>query len=247
MDGDVDISAVARLIGDRTRASILEELSASGALPASELARRAGVAGATASAHLAKLVAGRLLVVEPRGRHRYHRLADGSVARALEALAVIAPPHEIRSLRHAEAAASIRAARTCYDHLAGTLGVQLTDALEHERLIRREAEDAFTLTERGATELRSLGLDLEEVGRGRRPFARACLDWSERRYHLAGALGAALTARLFELQWIERRRPNRSVTVTELGREGLAEHFGLELVDVSATRASAAARGSSGA
>jgi DNA-binding transcriptional ArsR family regulator len=233
MDGDVDIAAVARLIGDRTRASILEELSASGSLPAGELARRAGVTGATASAHLAKLVAARLVVVEPKGRQRIHRLADGSVARAIEALSVIAPPHEIHSLRHAEGAASIRAARTCYDHLAGRLGVELTNALERERLIRREAEDAFTLTTRGATELASLGLDLDDVARGRRAFARACLDWSERRYHLAGALGAALTARLFELQWIERRRPNRSVTVTAPGREGLADHFGLELDDNS--------------
>ena len=232
MDGDVDIAAVARLIGDRTRASILEELSASGSLPAGELARRAGVTGATASAHLAKLVAARLVVVEPKGR-RFHRLADGAVARAIEALSVIAPPHEIRSLRHAEEAASVRAARTCYDHLAGRLGVELTNALERERLIRREAEDAFTLTTRGATELASLGLDLDDVARGRRAFARACLDWSERRYHLAGALGAALTARLFELQWIERRRSNRSVTVTALGRGGLADHFGLELDDKS--------------
>ena len=228
MDGDVDIAAVARLIGDRTRASILEELSASGSLPAGELARRAGVTGATASAHLAKLVAARLVLVEPKGRQRFHRLADGSVARAIEALSVIAPRHEIRSLRHAEEAASVRAARTCYDHLAGRLGVELTNALERERLIRREAEDAFTLTTRGATELASIGLDLDDVARGRRAFARACLDWSERRYHLAGALGAALTARLFEVQWIERRRSNRSVTVTALGREGLADHFGLE-------------------
>jgi DNA-binding transcriptional ArsR family regulator len=231
MDGDVDIAAVARLIGDRTRASILEELSASGSLPAGELAQRAGVTGATASGHLSKLVASRLVVVEPKGRQRFHRLADGSVARALEALSVIAPPHEIRSLRQAEEAASIRAARTCYDHLAGRLGVELTTALERERLIKRDAEDAFTLTKRGATELTSLGLDIDDVARGRRAFARACLDWSERRYHLAGALGAALTARLFELQWIERRRPNRSVTVTALGRDGLSDHFGLELVD----------------
>jgi DNA-binding transcriptional ArsR family regulator len=232
VDGDADIAAVAQLIGNRTRACVLGEIAASGALPAGVLAQRAGVSSATASVHLAKLVAARLLTVEPAGRHRYYRLADASVAQALEALALIAPPREIRSLRQADEGASIRAARTCYDHLAGRLGVELTGALERKRLIRREAE-TFSLTKRGVTELTDLGLDLDELGRRRRAFARACLDWSERRYHLAGALGAALTARLFELRWIERRRPNRSVTVTARGRDGLRARLGLELADGS--------------
>jgi DNA-binding transcriptional ArsR family regulator len=230
VDADADVAAVAGLIGDRTRAFVLCELAASGSLPAGELARRAGVASSTASVHLAKLAAAGLLTGQPAGRHRYYRLANGDVARALEALSLIAPPHEIRSLRQADEAASIRAARTCYDHLAGRLGVDLTSALERRRLIRREA-DTFALTRRGATELTALGLDLDAIGRGRRVFARPCLDWSERRDHLAGALGAALPARLFELQWIERRRPNRSVTVTVAGRQALSEHFGLELAD----------------
>jgi DNA-binding transcriptional ArsR family regulator len=235
MVGDADIAAVARLIGDRTRACVLGEVAASGPLPAGFLAQRAGVSSATASMHLAKLVAAGLLTVEPAGRHRYYRLADASVAQALEALALIAPPREIRSLRQADEGASIRAARTCYDHLAGRLGVELTSALERQRLIRRKA-DTFAVTKRVATELTDLGLDLDELGRHRRAFAGACLDWSERRFHLAGALGAALTARLFELRWIERRPASRSVTVTTRGRDGLWRHFGLELVDGSAGR-----------
>jgi DNA-binding transcriptional ArsR family regulator len=227
MDGDVDVAAVASLIGDSTRAAFLLALSEAEALPASELAARAGVSAPTASAHLAKLVAGGLVVAEPSGRHRYFRLAEPAVADALEALSVIAPTRQVMSLREADRTAAIRAARTCYDHLAGRLGVGLTEALEQRALIARRNGD-FAVTERGERELDRLGLDLESLRLGRRSFTRACLDWSERRYHLAGALGAAIAIRCFELGWIERRGSGRAVAVTSAGRSELQRRFGLD-------------------
>ncbi len=225
MDGDVDVAAAAGLIGDRTRAAFLLALSEADALPAGELAARARVSAPTASAHLAKLVAGGLVAAEPGGRHRYFRLAGPAVADALEALSVIAPTHPVRSLREADRTTAIRAARTCYDHLAGGLGVGLTEALEQRALIaRRDGE--FAVTHRGERELGRLGLDLERLRRERRSFARACLDWSERRYHLAGALGAAFASRCFEVGWIERRGSGRAVAVTPAGRSELQGRFG---------------------
>jgi DNA-binding transcriptional ArsR family regulator len=228
MDGDVDVAAAAGLIGDRTRAAFLLALSEAEALPASELAARAHVSAPTASAHLAKLVAGGLVVAEPIGRHRYFRLAEPAVADALEALSIIASARPVTSLREADRTAAIRAARTCYDHLAGRLGVGLTEALGQRALIvRRNGE--FAVTARGERELDRLGLDLESLRRERRSFARACLDWSERRYHLAGAVGAALATSCFELGWIERRGSGRAVAVTPAGRSELRRRFGFAL------------------
>jgi len=201
-------------------------LAPAGHRPASELAARAQVSAPTASAHLAKLVDGGLVAAEPRGRHRYFRLADPAVADALEALSVIAPTCPVRSLREADRAAGIRAARTCYDHLAGRLGVALTEALEQRALIARRNGE-FAVTARGERELDRLGLDLERLRRERRSFARACLDWSERRYHVAGALGAAIAGRCFELGWIERRGSGRAVAVTSTGQVELKRRFGL--------------------
>jgi DNA-binding transcriptional ArsR family regulator len=228
MDGDVDVASAAALIGDSTRAAFLLALSEADALPASELAARAEVSAPTASAHLARLVGGGLVAAERRGRHRYFRLADPAVATALEALSVIAPTHPVRSLRDADRTVAIRAARTCYDHLAGRLGVSLTEALEERALIaRRDGE--FSVTRRGQRELADLGLDVGELMRERRAFARACLDWSERRYHLAGAVGAALANRCFELGWIERRGTGRAVALTPAGETELRQRFGLRL------------------
>ena len=218
MLADVDIAAPASLIGDPTRAGFLLALTEQEALPASELARRAGVTNPTASTHLGKRVEAGLHEVERHGRHRYFRLADPAVAQALEALAVIAPPRPATSLRDADRIDGIRFARTCYDHLAGALGVSLLDGLCRARVLRRQGQD-LELTPAGRRRLEALGVDLEP---SRRPLARLCLDWSERRYHLAGSLGAALTARLFELGWIERNGPGRAVRVAPQGQEGLA-------------------------
>jgi DNA-binding transcriptional ArsR family regulator len=227
MEADKDVAACATLIGDRTRVTMLlaltEELDG---LPASELARRARVSAPTASSHLGKLVGGGLVASQRLGRQRYFRLAGPEVAEALEALATIAPSRPVRSLRDEKLGEAIRAARTCYDHLAGRLGVVLTEALERNGAIV-SADAGYTVTHRGERALASFGLDIEALRGHRRPLARACLDWSERRFHLAGALGAAVTTRLFDLGWIERVGSGRAVRVTQPGREGLRETFGL--------------------
>ena len=225
---DADVAATASLFGDRTRAAFLLALSEADALPLSDLAARAGVTPATASVHLSKLLEAGLVGDERHGRHRYFRLAGPPVAEAIEALAAIAPVAPTRSLRDATVGEALRAGRTCYDHLAGRVGVELGEALERRRLLVPEG-DRLVLTKRGKRHLAELGLDLSAVAAARRMFARRCLDWSERRYHVAGALGAALTDRLFALGWIERHGSSRAVRVTEAGRRGLRARFGLDL------------------
>jgi DNA-binding transcriptional ArsR family regulator len=217
MPVDVDIAAPASLIGDPTRASFLLALTEKDALPLSELARLAGVSNSTASIHLGKLVDSGLLSVERHGRHRYFRLSDPAVATALDALAAIAPARPARSAHDARRVNGIRAARTCYDHLAGELGVSLLDGLRREGFIQVRDSDV-EITPAGRKRLEALGIDLTPT---RRPLTKLCLDWSERRYHLAGALGAALRGRLFELGWVERTGTGRAVRVTAKGREGL--------------------------
>jgi DNA-binding transcriptional ArsR family regulator len=225
MLADAEISVPAALIGDPTRATFLTALCDGRALPASELAQRAGVSPSTASVQLAKLVEGDLLETERNGRHRYYRLADPSIATAIESLAVIAPRRPASSLRQARVGSELQAARTCYDHLAGALGVALFDSLQRQRLLTPELE----VTRRGAKRFGELGLDVDELGKRRRPLARRCLDWTERRHHLAGSLGAALADRCFELGWVERLPSSRAVRVTDKGRRGLARALAVEL------------------
>ena len=217
---DADIAPVAALVGDETRAAMLTALHDGRALPAGELARRARVSPSTASAHLARLVDGGLLALERSGRHRYFRLANEDVAHALEALAVIAPPIPVRSLRTAAVGEALTEARTCYDHLAGRLGVTLTSGLLREcALVDRGG--AFVLGPRASTVLGRLGVDLEQLP-ARRPAVRRCLDWSERRPHLAGAAGAALCSRALEEGWVERLPGSRAVRLTPSGRKAFA-------------------------
>jgi DNA-binding transcriptional ArsR family regulator len=215
---DADISAPAALIGDPTRATFLTALSEGRALPASELAQRAGVSASTASVQLAKLVEGGLLQVERSGRHRYYRLADPSIAAAIESLAVIAPHRAASSFKQGRVGSELQTARTCYDHLAGALGVALFDALQRQRLLTPELE----VTKRGVKRFGDLGIDIEMLASRRRPLTRRCLDWTERRHHLAGSLGAALAARFLDLGWIEHRPTSRAVRVTAKGRRALA-------------------------
>jgi DNA-binding transcriptional ArsR family regulator len=228
--GDADVAAAAGLLGEPARAALVLALMDRAPLSASELAARAGVAPSTASGHLTRLVRGGLVAVEPRGRHRYFRLAGREVAEAVEALAAIAPRRPVRSLRGAAAAEALRTARTCYDHLAGRLGVELTAALERDRVLVRCGSD-YELGRSAPRRLAALEIDLEALARLRRPLVRLCLDWSERRPHVAGALGAALAERLFVLGWIERRAANRSVEVTRAGRAHLADELGVTVHD----------------
>jgi DNA-binding transcriptional ArsR family regulator len=222
---DADIAAPAALIGDATRATFLMALSQGQSLPASELARRARVTPSTASIQLAKLVEGGFLTVERSGRHRYYALTDPNVATAIESLAVIAPRRPASSLKQARVGSELQAARTCYDHLAGALGVALFEALQRQRLLAAELEP----TKRGAKRFRELGIDVDELAGRRRPFAKRCLDWTERRHHLAGSLGAALATRCFELGWIERLPSSRAVRVTAEGLNALARELTIEL------------------
>jgi DNA-binding transcriptional ArsR family regulator len=216
--GEVDIAAAAALMADPSRAAVLMELTDGRALPPSELAEVAGVSRSTMSEHLAKLQGAGFLAVERGGRNRYYRLSGPTVATAVEALAALAPRSEVRSLRQANRAGALGAARTCYGHLAGRLGVGITDAMVDRGLVEREGE-VFLLTDPGATFLTDLGI-------AKPPRAgKSCNDWSERRPHLAGKLGVALTQRLFELDWVRRTEKPRIVQVTEVGRQELGERL----------------------
>ncbi|WP_441251649.1 ArsR/SmtB family transcription factor [Kitasatospora sp. McL0602] len=241
-----DIARAAALIADPSRARILKALSDGRALPAGSLAEEAGVSGPTASSHLGKLVEAGLITVEPDGRRRYYRLAGPDVSTALEALAVIAPPLPVTSLRQSSVSNALRRSRTCYDHLAGQLGVALMGALLEAGIIAghdgvHRPEEAvrdqssgygrdvrYAVTEAGGVELAAFGIDLERAPT-RRAAVRYCVDWSEQRHHLSGALGAAITARLFELHWLRHGVSPRVVHVTEEGARGLAETFRVEI------------------
>ncbi|AKF95785.1 ArsR/SmtB family transcription factor [Brevibacillus laterosporus] len=223
-----NIVEVAALVGDPSRVTMLLELLGGIALPASELARAARITPQTASSHLTKLVEGNLLVVEMSGRHRYYRLSGPEVAYALEALNVIATPKPIRSLKEYDQSKVLRYARTCYDHIAGEVGVGLTDRLLELGMIERSGRD-FVVSKHGYERFKQFGIDVDNVKKGRRHFARQCLDWSERKHHIAGGLGAAITNRLFELEWIARIPGGRAVRVTDAGLNGLADEFGLRL------------------
>jgi DNA-binding transcriptional ArsR family regulator len=230
--GDADIAAIASVIGHRARARILTAMLGGRALPASELARAAGVAPSTASGHLARLTASGLVVAERHGRHRHHRLADARVAEVIEGLALLAPPQPVRSLRDGNRATAERAARSCYDHLAGAAGVALADRLCEVGALDR---DGLGLRDPAPFAALGIGLDVDALGRarGRRLLTRSCLNWSERRAHLAGALGAALLAALLEADWVARRPLGRAVAVTPRGAAGLKATIGLDLAAVA--------------
>ena len=221
MDTTASFNRIAALIGDRTRVDMLTALMAGRALTATELADHAGVARPTASAHLAALAGAGLLEVEKQGRHRYFRLANEDVAGMLEGLMGVA--HRIASgpVRTGPVDPALRQARACYDHLAGEWGVRIHDSFVRRGFLELEP-DALQLTDAGRRFVEGAGIDLAALARSRRPLCRACLDWSERRHHLAGALGAALLERYLEQGWLRRRQHSRALVVTARGRRGLA-------------------------
>ena len=226
MSVDPSFALVGALIGVPARANMMAALMDGRAQTASELAFVAGVTPQTASSHLAKLTDAGLLAVERQGRHRYYRLAGPAVAEALEPLSHLAPATRAPERRHTQLrrVGELRMARFCYDHLAGRLGVALTDSLQQRRFLRREAGD-FRLGPKGRAFLEDLGIDVAAAEGERRHFARCCLDWSERRPHLGGALGAALAAHLIERRWLRRDRTPRKAVVTALGLGELPRHF----------------------
>lgn len=211
---DRDLAAVAVLIGDPARAAMLDALATGVALPAGELARRAGVSPATATAHLRRLVDGGLVKVRAQGRHRYHELVGPQVGAALEALAQIAPPAPVRSLREHGAALKLAEARTCYDHLAGRRGVELRDRLLATGAVRQVDDRDHVITGRGRALLAAIDIDSGRLEAGRRVLARSCVDWTQRRPHLAGALSAAITDRFLDLRWLSRTQ-GRGLRVDE--------------------------------
>jgi DNA-binding transcriptional ArsR family regulator len=221
--GEASLEQFAKIIGDATRIRMLQLLMEGRALTAKELAYGARVEPATATQHLRRLQEGGLLSVKAQGRHKYFKLASTQVAELMELLMVLAPAQDARSVgpRIEE---PLRRGRMCYDHLAGELGIGITEALVRQGILRKEA-DAFALTKHGGAWFGDLGIDVETARALRRKFASCCLDWSERRDHLGGALGAALAERLVDLGWIARKRNSRAVTVTEAGQRRLAEHF----------------------
>lgn len=221
-----DIGQVAKLMGEPARAAMLAALLGGRALPAGELARLAAVAPATASAHLARLTEGGLLTRRRSGRHRYYELADSEVAAALEALARVAGGPVPPSAPEPSTTDPMRFARSCYDHLAGVLAIRLVDALVDRGVI---SAGSYELTDSGGAWLEAFGIDTSALRRGRRPLTRACLDWSERRDHLAGAAGAALLRVLLDRGWLVRIDGTRAVRLTLRGREGLRRSLGLEL------------------
>jgi DNA-binding transcriptional ArsR family regulator len=240
--GDADVARVAVLFGEPSRARMLMALGDGRALPASVLAAEAGLSAPATSAHLAQLRAAGLVAVEPSGRHRYYRLAGPEVAAVLEAMAQIAPPKPVTSLREGTRANALRTARTCYDHLAGQLGVQVTagllrqgalestdgiaatDRRDGDRLSAPLPEHPYRLGPAAADVFGVLGIDLAQFDRpSRRPLLRFCMDWTEQRHHVAGRLGAAVCTAAVELGWIVRKPHQRAVRITEVGLEAFPE------------------------
>ncbi|MCM1948540.1 winged helix-turn-helix domain-containing protein [Streptomyces sp. G2] len=225
--GASELAAFAALFAEESRAAMLLALLDGRAWTAGELARHARVAPSTATEHLGKLVAGGVLTEERQGRHRYVRLAGPGIAHLVEELAARAGPgadEPPRSLAAVNAGRAMARGRTCYDHLAGRLGITVTDALTARGLLRQDT--GFALTDRGLAWFSDLGIPL--VRKGRRPLARGCLDWTERRPHLAGTAGAALCAHALDSGWCVRIGSGRAVKVTPAGERALWRELGIE-------------------
>lgn len=243
MTAGTNLVAVAALVGDTARATMLAALMGGQSLTATELAYCANITRSTASGHLSKLVAARLLVVMRKRRFSYYRIASPLVASMLESIKVVAalevpPRHSPRSTQDE----ALRFARSCYDHLAGEAGVAITDALvAMGHLVL--TDDGGEVTPSGTVFLRTFGADLTPAPGSRRIFCQPCLDWTERRYHLKGLVGAAILRRLLDLGWFKRRPGSRALRLTSTGREGLSEAFHVKFDDPDRHREPGFARG----
>jgi len=222
-----NISATAFLIADPTRVAILTVLLDGRARPAGELANMSGVTAQTASSHLTKLLDGGLIEVESQGRHRYYRLAGSHVAQALESLAAVRSPGAVRPRVLSPQQRQLRFCRTCYDHLAGQVGVALTRALQEQGYIRAVQEKQFVVTQAGLAWFARVGVDVSALKPTSLGIARQCLDWTERIHHLAGPLGVQLTHALCENGWLRRAKESRAVAVTPAGWAEFGRSLGM--------------------
>ena len=224
------IATVAELMGDPGRSSILLTLIDGSSRPAGELAILAGLSAQSASGHLSKLVDGGLLTVQGIGRHRYYKLASADIAHALESLGAIATVPARKHAPQSPEKLALYTARTCYDHLAGRIAVELAKVLMDAGTLTLSGDKEYILGKKGATLFVGLGIDVAELSTTRRCFARQCIDWTERKPHLAGALGAALCSRLLTLGWFARRPGTRVLRVTPRGTRELHDRFGIATV-----------------
>lgn len=227
-----DVAKIAALIGDPARARMLFALLDGNEIPASELAFRAHASPQSASGHLRRLVEGGLVTAHRAGRQRLFRLASADVAAAVETLASIAPHAPIVSMSQHSTMERLRRARSCYDHLAGRLGVGVTESLLRRGSMQLRAGQ-FRLTGAGKRFFSGLGIEVDPLGQQRRPFARPYMDWTERRPHLAGSLGAALLDRLLEAGWVRRNADDRALAITPSGSDALVRAFGAGVLDSS--------------
>ena len=233
MRGEPNIATVAALIGDTARAAMLAALVDGRALPAGELAAAAGLSPPAASAHLAKLTDGGLLTFEREGRHRYYRLAGPGVAGVLESLAFLVGQPSRPAAACTPQARALRHARTCYDHLAGELGVAVAAALEGHGLLTPAGGKRLDVTAAGVTWFAAvLGIDVATLRPGRQGIACRCLDWTERRHHLAGPLGSRVLQRCCDLGWLTRTFGSRAIQLTPPGRYNLRQQLGIDVPKV---------------
>jgi DNA-binding transcriptional ArsR family regulator len=232
MDHDADLAAVARLMADANRSRMLQILLCGTPQPGSALADATGISRSLASAHLKKLVAGGLVTVRPDGRARLYSIASEPVAAAIETLMSIAPPQcAPASLGGATRSRNLRWARMCYDHLAGVVGVAITETLL-TRSALRQVDGGWSLG--SAAVFAEVGIDIDALPR-RRALTRPCMDWTERRHHLAGGTGAAVTSALTKRDWVRRRDASRIVDITPAGAAGLRDWLGLDLTELRET------------
>ncbi|NQD67432.1 winged helix-turn-helix transcriptional regulator [Bacillus haikouensis] len=224
MNTSPNIASVAALISEPSRAAILTALLDGRLHPAGSLAYIAGISPQTTSFHLKKMVEADVIKVDKQGRHRYYGLKSHEVASVLETFLTIAPKIEMKSFKQVTRDKAVRYARTCYDHLAGSLGIKITDSLIRSGCIE-EHEDTFVLTIQGEELFASLTIDLDAVVKKRRTYIHKCLDWSERRHHISGALGNALLEKFLELKWIRRVPDTRAIKITEVGKKELESVF----------------------
>ena len=231
MNVQTSLQEVAGLMGDPARAAMLVGLLDGRALTAGELSMIAGVSPQNASGHLNKLRQANLICIEAQGRHRYYRLASSDVAHALESLAAISSAPKLTEKESPELS-QLRFSRTCYDHLAGKVATEITSALLRHGYLRAKGRD-FAITAGGSVFFATLGIETTALHAQRRVLARRCLDWTERKPHISGALGAALLLRFKELRWIVPLRGSRVVRITAAGQEQLAKRFGLKFPALS--------------